>query len=217
MKKQILVWLTFLLPFLGYAQEEAVDPKAKSILDKTIASFDSKKSLLADFMIKVENAKNGKEESYPGKIYLKGEKFKLQLQDVTTFFDGKTQSVYMTKEGEVTISNPDKEELKEINPILLMKSCASDYKMRYLGLVKVEGKAMEKIELYPNDLKCKYSIVTLLIEKDNNMLNTISLRGKNGITTQFYITKTEVLKTLGDETFVFDTKKYPKVEVVDLR
>lgn len=217
MKRFLFVCISCLLPLMGMAQEKAVDPKAKMLLNKAIEAFESKKGVVADFMMKIENTKNGEEESFPGKVILKGEKFKLQMQEIETYFDGKTECVYMVKEGEVTISHPEKEDLKDVNPILLMKSCATDYKMRYLGNVKVNGKVMEKVELYPNDLKSKYSIITLLIEKDTLQLNTISFRGKNGVTTQFYVTKMENQKGLADDLFVFNTKNHPNVEVVDLR
>ena len=172
MKRKLIILIAVLMPILsGFAQEQAVDPKAKSLLNKAIAAFESKKGVYAAFSIKVSNARNGKEESFQGDLFLKGEKFKLSLQDVDTYFDGKTQSVMMKRENEVTISNPDADDLKDVNPILLMKSCRTDFKMRYLGQVLVNKKTMEKIELYPNDLKSKYSIITLLINKDDLQLN----------------------------------------------
>ena len=199
------------------AQEQAVDPKAKSLLEKAISSFENKKGITADFVIKVENTRNDKENSFSGSVLLKGEKFLLSIKDVDTYFDGKTQYVLMKKEKEVTISNPDAEDLKEINPILLMKSCKTDYKMRYLGSVTVAGKIMEKIELYPNDLKSKYSIITLLITKEDLLLDTLTLKAKNGINTQFHITKMDTKKVLNDAQFVYDAKAHSDVEVVDLR
>ncbi len=217
MKRSLLIVISFLIPFISFAQETAVDPKAKALLDKAIVAFETKKGLSADFTIKVENSRNDKSENFQGNVLLKGEKFKLSLADVDTYFDGKTQYVLMKKENEVTISNPEKEDMKEINPILLMKSCKTDYKMRYLGEEKVGNKMMEKIELYPNDLNSKYSIITLLMTKDELQLNTIILKGKNGIITYFQLTKVEYKKDLADGIFVFDATKYPNVEVVDLR
>ncbi|MBR5973259.1 MAG: outer-membrane lipoprotein carrier protein LolA [Paludibacteraceae bacterium] len=217
MKRQIFIVISFLISVLSFAQETAVDPKAKALLDKAIVAFETKKGLSADFVIKVENSRNEKSENFQGNVLLKGEKFKLSLADVDTYFDGKTQYVLMKKENEVTISNPEKEDMKEINPILLMKSCKTDYKMRYLGEEKVGNKIMEKVELYPNDLNSKYSIITLLMTKDELQLNTIILKGKNGIITHFQLSKIEYKKDLADSLFVFNVAKNPNVEVVDLR
>ena len=217
MKRQIFIVISFLFSVLSFAQETAVDPKAKALLDKAIVAFETKKGLSADFVIKVENSRNEKSENFQGNVLLKGEKFKLSLADVDTYFDGKTQYVLMKKENDVTISNPEKEDMKEINPILLINSCKTDYKMRYLGEEKVGNKIMEKVELYPNDLNSKYSIITLLMTKDELQLNTIILKGKNGIITHFQLSKIEYKKDLADSLFVFNVAKNPNVEVVDLR
>lgn len=218
MRKIVSVILASLVACVAMAQEQAVDPRAKNLLSKSINSFfECKKGVTADFVIKIEDTRNDKEDSFLGSAKLKGPKFKMSLKDVETYFDGKTQYVWMKNEKEVTISNPDEEDLKDINPILLMKSCNTDYKMRYLGTVTVSGKVMEKIELYPNDLKSKYSILTLLITKENLLLDTIVLKAKNGINTQFHVTKIDTKSVVNDADFVFDTKSHSDVEVVDLR
>lgn len=217
-KRYIILLAGLLLPLLVAAQKEsAVDPKAQSLLNKSIKAFDTKKGATALFTVNINNARNNQSDSFEGSILLKGEKFKLSLRDVVTLFDGKTQAVLMMKEKEVTISEPDKEELKEVNPLLLMKSYQTDYKMRYIGTVQ-EGKiSCEKVELYPNNLKSNYSIVTLLVEKNTLQPKSISLKGKDGLTTTFIINNLDRSQTVADQEFVFDEKKYNSFEVIDLR
>lgn len=216
MKKITYLLFTLLIPMVSFAQEEAVDPKAKVFLEKAVNAFDSKKGVVADFSIEMKDTKNGKVETIPGVLLLKGEKFKLSIKNIDTYFDGKTQSVLMNNEKEVTISIPEKEDLKSINPILLMKSYQTDYKMRYIGTNKESGSEVEVIELYPNDLKSQYSIITLKISKEKLKLKSMLLKGKSGINTQLSIQKIEN-KELQDTTFTFDEKKFPDVEVIDLR
>lgn len=195
---------------------ESVDPKAKSLLDKAVAVMENKKGMEVQFKIDVLNTRSNKSESFNGDVLLKGEKFKLSLQGVNTYFDGKVQSVHMVKEKEVTISAPEKEDLKDVNPLLLMKSYKTDFKMRYMGASTYEGKLCEEVELYPNDLNSDYSIIHLMFEKKSMMLQSITLRGKGGIHTHFEVVKATP-KDLNDAEFTFDTKKFPDVEVVDLR
>lgn len=216
MKKIVYLFLALLMPICSFAQEEAVDPKAKAILGKAVDAFDSKKGISADFLIEIKDSRNGKEETIPGILLLKGDKFKLSLRNVDTYFDGKTQSVFMSNEKEVTISIPEKEDLKDINPILLMKSYQTDYKMRYLGSKKEAGLMVEEVELYPNDLKSQYSIIRLKISKDKLQLKSILLKSKSGIDTKLSIQNLEH-KELYDTMFVFDEKKFPDVEIIDLR
>lgn len=217
MKRLFFVLFSVMMPFVLFSQkEDSVDPKAKSLLDKAVAVMENKKGMDIQFTIEVLNMRNNKTESFDGSALLKGEKFKLSLRGVDTYFDGQTQAVHMTKEKEVTISTPDKDDLKDLNPLLLMKSYKTDYKMRYIGADNYEGKLCEEVELYPNDLNSDYSIIHLMFEKKSMLLQNITLRGKGGIHTHFKVNKISQ-KELSDTEFVFDAKKYPNVEVVDLR
>lgn len=217
MKKLFFVLISVLMPVMLFSQkEESIDPKAKSLLDKAVSVMESKKGMEIQFTIEVLNTRVNKSDSYNGSALLKKEKFKLSLRDVDTYFDGKTQSVLMVKEKEVTISTPDKDDLKDLNPILLMKSYNTGYKMRYMGADNYEGKLCEEVELYPNDLNSDYSIIHLMFEKKSMMLQNITLRGKGGVHTHFKVTKV-TQKEIGDAEFSFDAKKFPDVEVVDLR
>lgn len=217
MKKLFFILLSVFVPMVAFSQySESVDPKAKSLLDKAVAVMENKKGMEVQFKIDVLNTRSNKSESFNGDVLLKGEKFKLSLQGVNTYFDGKVQSVHMVKEKEVTISAPEKEDLKDVNPLLLMKSYKTDFKMRYMGASTYEGKLCEEVELYPNDLNSDYSIIHLMFEKKSMMLQSITLRGKGGIHTHFEVVKATP-KDLNDAEFTFDTKKFPDVEVVDLR
>lgn len=217
MKKLFFILLSVFVPIIAFSQySESVDPKAKSLLDKAVAVMENKKGMEVQFKIDVLNTRSNKSESFNGDVLLKGEKFKLSLQGVNTYFDGKVQSVHMVKEKEVTISAPEKEDLKDVNPLLLMKSYKTDFKMRYMGASTYEGKLCEEVELYPNDLNSDYSIIHLMFEKKSMMLQSITLRGKGGIHTHFEVVKATP-KDLNDAEFTFDTKKFPDVEVVDLR
>ena len=51
-----------------------------------------------------------------GRIRLKGEKFRLDTEGITTWFDGRTQWTYLENSDEVNVSEPTAEELQSINP-----------------------------------------------------------------------------------------------------
>lgn len=217
MKRIILfIWACMTVLFAVAQKEESIDPKAKALLDKALGVMENKKGMEIQFTIKVDNVRDSKSETFKGSAILKGEKFKMSLKDVDTYFDGKTEAVHMVKEKEVTISTPEKEDLKEINPIMLMKSYKTDFKMRYMGTSSVNGKACEEVELYPNDLNSPYSIIHLIFEKNTLLLEKIALRGKGGIHTYFDVTKV-TQREFKDTEFVFDAKQHPGVEVVNLQ
>lgn len=202
--------------FAEQRSEKVVDPKAKSLLDKATALFDSKNGLTADFTIVIENTRNDKKENIPGNIQMKGEKFKLSVAGVVTYFDGKTQSVYMQDAKEVTISNPSAKDLKDINPLLLMKSYQQGYKMKYMGVKKEGGKLFDVVELYPDNLSSEYSIITIVTEKESMEFHSIRMQGKGGVNTLLTVTKKDK-KPLDDALFSFNPSSVKDVEVIDLR
>ena len=196
--------------------KESKDPKAMALLDKATAAFDTKKGIMADFVISIENSRDDKKESFPGKIWLKGEKFKLSIKDIDTYFDGKTQSVYMKEAQEVTVSNPAAEELKEINPVMLLKSYREGYKMKFMETVQEGGKTLDVIDLYPEDLKNVHSRITISIEKESMRLHSVKVQGKDGINTLLEVKKYDY-KTIPDDVFMFNPNDIKGIEVVDLR
>ncbi|MBP5454939.1 MAG: outer membrane lipoprotein carrier protein LolA [Paludibacteraceae bacterium] len=219
---KILLFLLLLTAFQGVQAQKgakgvAVDPQAKKLLDKATAAFDSKSGLAVDFSLVIENLREGgKRQIIPGKILLRGDRFKLSVAGVDTYFDGKTEYVYVEKNKEVTINNPSQEDLKDINPLFLMKSYQSGYKMLYTGSVSVNGKELEMVDLYPDDLNNDYSIITIVVEKSTLALQSVKMQGKAGINTVFDVTKV-TKKALADSEFVFNTAANKGVEVIDLR
>lgn len=196
--------------------QDAVDPKAMALLDKSTSSFNqSNKSSKIDFSCIVENTQSGKKQNLKGYLLLKGEKFKLSVAGVDTYFDGKTEYVYMPESAEVTVSEPGKEEVKKINPILIITSYKSGYKMLYIGETTDNGNAVEIAELYPEDRKSPYARISISVDKSSMMPHAIKLQGKNGVNTTISVDKYTDM-SIDDRQFAFDlTRK--DIEIIDLR
>ena len=215
MRKYIFSVLIALLSLPVIAQQQ--QSQAKAILDKTAEAFRKAGGVKADFTVKavtnglVEGAENGT-------IQLKGEKFVLKTSDIITWFDGKTQWSYVTKNDEVNVSNPTQEELQQINPytFLYMYQKGFSYK---LGTVKVyQGKAVWEVILTANDKKQELESITLYVTKSTYEPVYIQLQ-QRGQKTRNEITVTAYQTGLdyADHVFTFDRKAYPTAEVIDLR
>lgn len=196
--------------------QDAVDPKAMGLLDKATSSFNkSNKSSKIDFACTVENTQTNKKQDMKGFLLLKGEKFKLSVAGVDTYFDGKTEYVYMPESSEVTVSEPGAEEIKKINPILVLTSYKSGYKMLHIGETTENGKSVEIVELYPEDRKSTYSRLSISVDKSSMLPHAIKFQGKNGVnTTVSVLSYTEM--AIEDRQFAFDLGR-KDVEVIDLR
>lgn len=214
-KQFILAFLLCMLNSIAFSQD-AVDPKAMTLLDKATSSFNkSNKSLKIDFSCLVENTQSNKKQDLKGYLLLKGEKFKLSVAGVDTYFDGKTEYVYMPESAEVTVSVPGADEVKKINPILVLTSYKSGYKMLHIGETTENGKAVEIVELYPEDRKSQYARLSISVDKSSMQPHAIKLQGKNGVNTTITVSNYAEMP-IEDRQFAFDLSR-KDIEIIDLR
>lgn len=211
MKIKLTISLLFSLLITLQAQD------ARAILDKASAAYNNAGGITASFTIKTEDSKNKITYNEDGQATLKGNKFKMEVTDGITWFDGKTQWVYAKGSDEVNISNPTNEELAAVSPIVLLNIYKNGFNLKYIGDLKENGKTVSSIELTPQNSKSEYSKMVVNIDKATNMLTSIRLTGKNKINNHLVIKKIQSNKNITDNTFTFNKKEYPKVEIIDLR
>ena len=215
MRKYIFSVLIALLSLPVIAQQQ--QSQAKVVLEKTAEAFKKAGGVRADFTLKAVNDGHleGREN---GIIQLKGEKFMLKTSETTTWFDGKTQWSYVTKNDEVNVSNPTQEELQQINPytFLYMYQKGFSYK---LGTVKVyQGKAVWEVILTANDKKQELESITLYVTKSTYEPVYIQLQQRGQKTrNEITVTAYQIGLDYADHVFTFDRKAYPTAEVIDLR
>lgn len=85
------------------------------------------------------------------------------------------------------------------------------------GETKKGKKTIQQIELTPIDKTKTFFKVLVDIDKSTNNIVSTKVFEKNGNRYIYTITSMKTDTAMPDSLFVFDTKKYPKVEVVDLR
>lgn len=205
---------TFLTAIFVFSATFAQNPK--TILDNATSAYNKAGGIALSFTLNTEDSKNKTTYSQDGKASLKGDKFKIEVPDGTTWFDGKTQWVYISDSEEVNVSEPSGEELASISPSFFLSLYKQGFKLNYKGEKKEQGKLSYQIEMIPTK-KGEYSKIAVSIDKATNLFNKVSFYGKTGIHTHLLIRKFETNKTYADQIFKFDKKQYPGVEIVDLR
>lgn len=85
------------------------------------------------------------------------------------------------------------------------------------GETKKGKKTIQQIELTPIDKTKTFFKVLVDIDKSTKNIVSTKVFEKNGNRYIYTITSMKTDAAMPDSLFVFDTKKYPKVEVVDLR
>jgi outer membrane lipoprotein carrier protein len=187
------------------------DPKAKVILDAVSAKFRTFKSVESRFAIKIENAAGKALGKKAGSFFMKGNKYRISATGQEQFSEGVNVWTLDKAAKEVTISKID----PNANSITPQKLFTNFYDKDYLYKLNGTTKGTSEIELTPTD-KTK-AIFKILLYVNNSSIVSMKLLEKTG---NKYTLSTSGLKTnsnVQDGMFVFDTKKYPGIEVVDLR
>lgn len=214
MKKYIFSVLIALLSLPVVAQQQS---QAKVVLDRTAEAFRNAGSVKINFTAK--SISNGQVEgTESGTIELKGEKFLLKTSAMTTWFDGETQWSYLTRNDEVNISNPSKDELQQINPYTFLYMYQKGFSYKLGSVTSYRGKAVIEVILTATDRKMNLSSLIIYVTKDayEPLYIQLQQRGQS-VRNEIIITGYQPHQNYQDRLFTFDRKQYPSAEIVDLR
>lgn len=212
---------TLLLTFLCFsavnAQKGATknDPDAKKLLDAVSAKFKTYKSVQANFVLKIENAAGKNLGTKAGKVYMKAAKYRISFPGQEVYSDGSNVWTHDVPSKEVTITKLDAGSNSLTPQKLFTNFYDKDFYYKMNDAEKIGAVTMKVIELTPTDKSKPFHKVLLYVS--NNTIISTKIYEKTG---NRYTYSTSSLKpnlAIADATFVFDAKKYPGVEVVDLR
>lgn len=214
--KLITLFLFFsFISSINVKAQENTDPQI--ILNNARLAYYSSGGITADFILNMVDHKTNDKYDLSGKIYMKGDKFKMDIPGATTWFNGKTQWVYIKDINEVNISTPSGDDLQDISPSALFNLYEKDYKLSYNGEKRSNGKKVNEIELTPVKKKSEIKKIVVQIDKATDLLTSIKIINKSQFENDLKIKKMQTQLNIADDTFVFNAKNYPKVEIVDLR
>ncbi len=189
------------------------DPAAKKILDGVSAKFKSYKTIQAKFSLTVENASGKNMGTKSGTVFMKGSKYRYNLPAQEVFSDGSNVWSVDKAAKEVTINKIDPSN-SGITPQKLMTSF---YDKDFLYKFNVENKGIQEIELTPIDKSKPYFKILIYVNKGSQSLSSTKVFMKDGSRTTYTTSGLNTGNNITDANFVFDAKKYPGMEVVDLR
>ncbi len=192
------------------------DENALKILDAMSAKYKKIPAYSADISYSLVNETDGIDEEFNGKITVKGEKYRLELDEQVVINDGTTFWTYLPDVNEVNIDNYDPDE-DEISPSKIYDAYKSGYKYVYIGDETVRGSKHAVIDLVPNDKDAQYFKIKLYISQSDSSLSKWTMFDKSGNQYQYTINNFNSGINPGDSYFEFDESEYPGVEIIDLR
>lgn len=213
MKKTLLA--VFLLVLVRYTFAQ-YDPKALEILEAMGAKYKSLPTYEASFSYALTNDVENIKEEFKGKLTVKGDKYRISLPEQEVINNGVTVWTYLPEVKEVNIDNYDKNS-GDINPLKIYEIYQKDFKYLYIQDKNEGGVACEEIDLVPEKKDAQYFKIKLLIKKKEKVIQSLTMFDKGGNRYKYTITRFVPNAEVADSYFAFDPKKYPGVEIIDLR
>ena len=193
------------------------DPAAKQILDGVSAKFKSFKAVQSGFTLKVEDGKGKVQGEKSGVVFMKGGKYRVNISGQEIYSDGSNVWTYDKGANEVTITKMEGGQNSLTPQKLFTNFYDKDFLYKLNGEKKVGSRLMQEIELTPIDKSKAFHKVYLLVDKAQKSIYSAKILEKNGNVYTYTVSNFNGKAVIPDAKFVFDKKKYPGVEEIDLR
>ena len=159
MKKLVAVAFMLFTSMVSWAQ---YDQNALKELDAMSAKYKKIPAYSADITSSLINDTEGLNEQFSGKISVKGEMYKLEMEEQMVINNGTTVWTYLPDVNEVNIDNYDPDE-DEMSPSKIYDAYKNGYKYVLLSEQNVNGAACSEIDLIPNDRDAQFFKIKLLV------------------------------------------------------
>jgi len=213
MKKTIVSLLSLLVAVSAFAQ---YDPKALATLEAMSKKYKAISSFEANISYTLTNDVEKINEEFKGKITVKGDKFRLVLPEQEVINNGATIWTYVPDAKEVNVDNYDPNS-EDVNPSKIYDIYKKGFKYLYLQDKTDGGVLCEEIDLVPEKKDAQYFKIKMFISKKDKSIQSWTMFDKGGNRYKYTISKFVPNAKVDDTYFTFDPKKYPGVEVIDLR
>lgn len=213
--KRLLFLLCVLLGCAGgYAQR---DDSAVALLNRLSAKYKTSTGTRVKVKITIDDTKTKTHQGVSGTLTAQGRKFRLVTPAATMLFDGKTLYTYNKQSDEVTVSEPEADEVKDLDPTAVLTVYKQGYKIDKPEEGTRGGHRTALVKLYPENLDESFFKVEMLIDTDANMPLGITTFSKNGVTNRIDILAIETGQTFPAKEFTFSPDQFPGAEIVDIR
>jgi len=215
MKNSIFAFVLLIVVKTALAQSQ-YDPKAFEILEAMSKKYKALPSFEANIAYTLTNETENINEEFKGKITVKGDKFRLTLPEQEVINNGTTIWTYLPEAKEVNIDNVDAKS-DEVTPSKFYEIYKKNFKYIYLEDKTENGVVCEVVDLIPEKKDAQYFKIRMNITKKDKSIQSWTMFDKGGNKFKYSLTKFSSSIKVDDTFFTFDSKKYPGVEVVDLR
>jgi outer membrane lipoprotein-sorting protein len=209
--KNVIYNILFLSLLMIVIPLHAQNGKCNILLDNVIKEYDNSKGVSANFNISSES--NGYVSEISGNIFLNGNRFAFTTDEMECGYDGETLWSYIKNNEEINLSIPEEDEIININPYLLLKNYNSRFKCSFAG----KNGDLETILLTPKNDADNIQSVKVSINSKLLYPTRIEVVNKDSSKIVIKVTNYNSRINVDNSKFIFDKKKFPNIEVIDLR
>jgi outer membrane lipoprotein carrier protein len=191
--------------FLSGLVLSQVDPRADNLIKRSRKKLHSLESFVVQFSYQVENKADTTQKRIAKSV---------DMNDMLIVCDGKTLWQYLKKENEVTITTYNPKEGFSLDRIFRIYDM--DMKVRLDKSDTYKGQTIHKISLFPISDTTDYFRVEVWINEATELPQRVRFAHRDGTVIEYELKNFQVM-ALPDTEFVFDSRKYPGISVVDLR
>ena len=189
--------------------------QAEKLLQSVIDKVSSYNNFVADLSYTMVNTDMNINEKKSGKIFVSGDKYRIEMPGQTIISDGTTLWTYLEDSQEVMVSNMEDSD-QSISPTKILTSYNKDYDAKFDKDATYKNSNLKLIDLKPSEGK-NFEKMSVLVNAKSLELENFSIYDKNGNVFTYHIINLKPNAELEAGTFTFNPKKYPDVEVVDMR
>lgn len=175
-------------------------------------------SIQATYTSKLIDRASDFESVQKGSIQIDGDQFHLDLGDYRIFSDGTTIWTYEVAVNDCYIEEAEMMAEEGMDPSKLFTIWEDDFKNEWKGELKINGKPVTHINLYPSGDKEKpFHTIQLYIDEANLRLVRAVVKGREGTDVTYDVDTFQPNAAIETGLFKFDASQFPGVNVIDNR
>lgn len=204
MKKAAILFVIFFSFHLTYGQD------AKKLLNEVSAKVKSYDNIVIDFKWNLSNEKEKVNQETRGDVTISGNKYLLNMLGATRMFDGNKIYSIVPEDEEVTISNYNAQDDKEITPSKMLTFYEKGYTYKMDIVQTVKGRKIQYVKLMPIDSKAEIKNILLGIDVQTKHIYRLIQTDDNGTKYTLTVNSFKTNEPLSKTLFTFDKAKFEK-------
>lgn len=191
---------------------------SEKILNDLSAKAKKYTTVYAEYSSRLIDKANDVDMQQSGKVFVKGEKYSLELGEYTMISDGESVWTFEKSANDCYVDYLEDVADGSLSPSQMFTIWEDGFKHEFKSEVTEGGKTLYWINLYPtNPTDKNFHTIQLYIDKAKMEVVKFVVKGREGNDIVYSITKFVPNKDISDAQFTFNPRNFPGVNIIDNR